>query len=576
MIGPSIHSPLRAFSCALAVGVACTACSHRTGPAPAVPQPIPYADTLPIPEPRATDPYELRILLREWIRGEANELSLREAVSGPSEALNVTAFDEVVPSAWYEHRVTAGESLSPEEVRRGPPGEPPASSGPLTVVDGKLDGVTPGFTVEDERGNRYLLKFDPPAYPALTSGADAVTSRLFWAAGYHVPHDAVIDVDPARLVLGEGATAEAAEGERPLTVEDVETALERTGRRPDGTVRALASLFVPGTPKGPFRFEGTREDDPNDYYPHEHRRELRGVWVLSAWLNNVDLRFANTLDTFIEPTGYLRHYLIDFGTTLGSGAIRPLNPREGVEYAFDPGPFFARWATLGLYRVGWEGVDGTPIHPSLGWMSAERFDPGAWKPFTGNASFRNLTVRDGYWGAKRVAALSPDHVRAAVVAGRYPREAADTLEDILLLRRRKVIEHWYGQVTPAERLAARWAPRSPEEPAVLELSFVDGGLSEGVWRPEESVYRWAGRAGSVDVRGGSAAAGEGLETSGRITLLIPIEGTDGGGGVPGGDDASGWLELEVAVDRPRAAARPALVRIEWAGSATPRVTGVIY
>jgi len=562
--------------CVLATAVAVAACSHRAGPAPAAPQPVPYADTLPIPEPESTDPYELRILLREWIGGEASELSLRDAVSGAAEALNATAFDEVVPSAWYEHRITAGESLSPDDVRRGPPGEPPADVGPLTVVDGKLDGVTPGFTVEDGRGNRYLLKFDPPAYPGLTSGADAVTSRLFWAAGYHVPHDAVIDLDPARLVLGEGATVDTGEGERPLTSEDVETALDRTDRRPDGTIRALASLFVPGTPKGPFRFEGTRRDDPNDYYPHEHRRELRGVWILSAWLNNVDLRFANTLDTFIEPTGYLRHYLIDFGTTLGSGAIRPLNPREGMEYAFDPGAFLARWATLGLYRVGWEGIDGSPIHPSLGWISVEHFDPGAWRPFTGNASFRNVTARDGYWGAKRVAALSPEHVRAAVAAGRYPAAAADTLVDVLLHRRRKVIEHWYAQVTPAEELHVRWSAAGRRDGGALELSFLDGGLAEGVWSPEESVYRWTRRDGSVDVPEGSAGARESLDASGRVTLRIPIVGIDGEGGTPEPGGASGWVEFELTVERPATDGRAALVRIEWEEDGSPRVTGVTY
>lgn len=568
----------RWLGCAVALVLALGACSHRAGPAPAAPQPVPYADTLAIPEPEAADPYELRILLREWIRGEAGEISLREAVSGAEEALNVTAFDEVVSSAWYEHRMTGGERLSPDEVRRGPPGEAPSGSGPLTVVDGKLDGVTPGFTVEDRRGNRYLLKFDPPEYPGLTSGADAVTSRLFWAAGYHVPHDAVIDLDPARLVLGEGATVETREGERPLTRTDIETALEKTGRRPDGTVRALASLFVPGTPKGPFRFAGRREDDPNDYYPHEHRRELRGVWILSAWLNNVDLRFANTLDTFIEPTGYLRHYLIDFGTTLGSGAIRPLNPREGMEYAFDPGPFLARWATLGAYRVGWEGLDGTPIHPSLGWLSVERFDPGGWKPFTGNASFRNVTVRDGYWGAKRVAALTPGHVRAAVAAGRYPAAAADTLVDILLLRRRKVIEHWYARVTPAEDLEVRWSSEASGSEAALELSFRDGGLAEGLWSPEESVYRWRRRRGSADVRDGSAGVDPGrvLDVAGRVTLRMPIEGADGERDVDAVRSSTGWVELEVGVERARAEARPALVRIEWDGEGAPRVTGVTY
>lgn len=568
----------------LAGGVlAAGGCAARHGPSPSAPQPVPWADTLPIREPAEVDPSEMQILVSELIVGEASRLSVREAVSGAEEALNVTAFDEVVPSAWYEHRIT-GAGVTPEEVRRGPPGRPPSASGPLTVVDAKVEGVTPGFTVEDQKGDRYLLKFDPPGYPGLASGADAVVSRLFWAAGYHVPHDVVIDLDPGRLVVGEDAEFEAAGVERVLTAEDIASALEGAARRPDGTIPALASLFVPGVPKGPFRFQGTRDDDPNDYYPHEHRRELRGVWILSAWLNNVDLRFANTLDSWIEPTGYLRHYMIDFGTTLGSGALRPLSPRWGREYAFDFWAFWARAVTLGLYRVGWEGSPGTLIHPSLGWMSIEDFDAGEWKPFTSNDAFRNVTARDGYWGAKRVAALDSEHVRAAVAAGRYPPVATDTLVDILLHRRRKVLRHWYAKVTPAEELEARWSPEPDGSAAAIEISFRDGGVTEELWTADETAYRWSGRQGTVDVVEGTTAPGgtPGAcprydPSTGHATVTVALSSE-----TPGRDDggsagpAAGWIELELTAERPGADGRAALVRIEWREGGPPRVTGVTY
>jgi hypothetical protein len=66
--------------------------------------------------------------------------------------------------------------------------------------------------------------------------------------------------------------------------------LQRAPRRPDGTYRALASKLLPGKPVGPFQYFGTRPDDPNDIFPHENRRELRGLRVFAAWLNHDDSR----------------------------------------------------------------------------------------------------------------------------------------------------------------------------------------------------------------------------------------------------------------------------------------------
>ncbi len=50
-------------------------------------------------------------------------------------------------------------------------------------------------------------------------------------------------------------------------------------------------------------------DDPNDIYPHEHRRELRAARVFAAWVNHDVSRANNTLD-MIEGDGEqaaLRH-----------------------------------------------------------------------------------------------------------------------------------------------------------------------------------------------------------------------------------------------------------------------------
>ena len=50
---------------------------------------------------------------------------------------------------------------------------------------------------------------------------------------------------------------------------------------------------------------------PFDIVLHENRRDLRGLYVFSAWLNNTDAKAGNTLDTIVEENGvrFIRHYL---------------------------------------------------------------------------------------------------------------------------------------------------------------------------------------------------------------------------------------------------------------------------
>ena len=64
-------------------------------------------------------------------------------------ALNVNTIDEVPDSSWFVDRILprGGRSMSVEDVARGPgTGRGPAP-GPWTVLSGKREGITPGFTV---------------------------------------------------------------------------------------------------------------------------------------------------------------------------------------------------------------------------------------------------------------------------------------------------------------------------------------------------------------------------------------------------------------------------------------------
>src|SRR5207249_1467432 len=125
---------------------------------------------------------------------------------------------------------------------------------------------------------------------------------------------------------------------RPMRLGDIDMLLKRADREPDGSYRIVASKALDGKPVGRIRFYDTRTDDPNDVVPHEHRRELRGYRVVAAWVNHVDVKATNSRDMLVTESNraLVRHNLIDFGSTLGSGWIAPREYWECYEYLVEP------------------------------------------------------------------------------------------------------------------------------------------------------------------------------------------------------------------------------------------------
>ena len=56
-----------------------------------------------------------------------------------------------------------------------------------------------------------------------------------------------------------------------------------------------------GEPLGPHKYHGTRTDDPNDVFPHEHRRELRGLRVFCGLAQPRRLAQREHADMFVPP-----------------------------------------------------------------------------------------------------------------------------------------------------------------------------------------------------------------------------------------------------------------------------------
>ena len=369
---------------------------------------------------------------------------------GPRRAMNVNTIDEVPDSSWFTNR--AGfRPLSADEVHRSGDTTDGPAPGKWTIVSGKTDGVTPGFTIRDTAGATWFIKFDPPSNPEMSTGAEMVATKLFWALGYHVPENHLAVMVRDNLERDPKATIRDLRGRhRALTEDDVDGLLMQAARNDDGTYRVIASRALPGTPVGPFRYFSTRPDDPNDIYPHEHHRELRGLRVFAAWLNHDDSRSINSLDTILDRDGrrIVWHHLIDFGSTLGSGSIYAQKPRAGNEYLWEARPTIVTALTLGLWVRPWIKVK-YPDIKSVGNFEATFFQPEAWKPEYPNAAFDQVQPDDLFWAARRVMAIPDELIRAAVDAAQYSdARASSYVQSVLVARRDKVGLAWLTHVNP--------------------------------------------------------------------------------------------------------------------------------
>jgi hypothetical protein len=367
-------------------------------------------------------------------------------------ALNVNSLDEVPDSSWFTNRV-GRQPVTTAELVKGPDRYESISLEGWKVSGGKGSGIQPGFRMQDREGHTYQIEVDPPKNPELASGAEIIGTAFYHAFGYHTVDVYLAELDPSKLEISEKASMRdpISRKRRRMTRRDVNDVLRKAAKMPNGHYRVLASRFADGAPLGNFRYYGTRPDDPNDIVMHEHRRELRGARVFGAWLNHDDSRGINSLDMLIDTNGtrWVKHYMFDFGSILGSGTVHAQYHRPGNEYIFEWAPGWVTLGTLGFYIRPWALIDYPDVPKSVGRFEGKAFDPEKWKPEYPNPAFQNMRPDDAFWAARIVSKFDDGMVRAIVEKAKYSDpKATDYITQTLIARRDKVLKTYLNQVNP--------------------------------------------------------------------------------------------------------------------------------
>lgn len=477
------------------------------------------------------------------------------------EAVNVNALDDVPESSWFaDPRRDPGDpsrpphALSAAQLERGVATDVPPRP-PYRIERALSGGSAPGFVIDDALGRRYALKLDPEDHMGLVTGTDVVTTRLAWASGWRVPADEIVEVGRGELVVTPGATMVNAWGQQiPLDAGDVDAVLWHAAKLPDGRYRAVASRWLPGHVIGPFSWVGTDKFDGNDRYRHENRRDLRGFGVWASWVDDVDTMENNTLSTYVgeDGRGHVQHYHVDLGGSFGAFAAGPQDYWMSDQSYFQFDRILGSLISVGVVPHRWESRRWqrrrealVREYPEFGGFDAEHFEPRKWRPIADVPPFVRQTERDRYWGAKRVAAFSPDELHGAIAAARYRPAAAEYLFDVLWRRRDAVARDGFSRLAPLDHFAVDGG----------RLCFTDWWVRAGLGGGEATDYRAEENGQTVDVHRGSDGAG-------GACVALPRR--------------SGYRVIELGAMRPgeRHFAKPVAVHLV-AGDGGVRIVGVV-
>lgn len=267
----------------------------------------------------------------------------------------------------------------------GSGGKEHAPKGIFTFVEEDREGGSPKFVVRDDEGRKWKAKLGLEARP------ETVCTRLLWAVGYYTNEDYFV---------------------RDLKVADMPPKLHRGQEfvAADGSVHNVRLK---------------REDKKIGIWQWRHdaftgTRELNGLRVLMALINNWDLKDANNA---IYQDGLERIYMVsDLGASLGS-AGRTWPPAKGKDNleSYRKSKF--------IRRLTADSVDfAVPARPTWKfWVDPPEVIRRIHLEWIG----RNVPRADAKWMGQLLARLSPQQIRDAFLAGGYSPEETEQFAKVL-------------------------------------------------------------------------------------------------------------------------------------------------
>ena len=280
------------------------------------------------------------------------------------------------PALW-----TNPGNIAARDLFYGAGGKARQPRGNFTFVEEDLDGSQPKFVVRDQKGAKWKVKLGPEAR------AETAATRFVWAVGYFTDEDYLVPrlrvANMPRLRRGQRHVA------------------------PDGFIHNARFERYSGDAKKIDHWKWRR-------HPLADTRELNGLRVMMALLNNWDLKDNNTAVYAMKDRAGRIHAVSDLGATFGPS--RFTFPRRKAHLETYIGSKF-------ITKVTPEYIDfSTPGRPAL----ITIFNVPLFVDHIRMRSIgRYIPRQDARWISQLLARLSHQQIRSAFQAAGYsPAEVA--------------------------------------------------------------------------------------------------------------------------------------------------------